>query len=261
MIKLLIASGSVKAYSGTEREVIYTRLENCQHCSGSGCAPGKSPGRCAKCNGTGTVSFAQGFFAINTTCDRCRGTGQVIDYPCPRCHGRGRVEKKRKVKVKVPAGIDTGMYLQLTGEGEAPAAGNGPQGDLYIEVSVREHKFFKRDGRNIYLEIPISMSQAVLGDDLNVPTLNGNKKLNIPSGTQTHTVLKIKNAGMQSSYGGRGDQFVRVLVKTPKGISGEEKSLYQNLEKLEKDREENNSKSFLEKVHESIKRVKKDVFG
>ena len=255
-----------EAFKGAEKEVSLLRLEVCKDCDGSGAFPGSHPRICPHCRGTGQVRYSQGFFSISTTCEACNGEGRVIDHPCDVCKGQGRNEEKIKIKVKIPAGIDNGMALRLTGEGEA-GPNNGPRGDLYIIIYVKEHKIFKREGEDLYCEIPISFVQAALGDEITIPTLIEKEKLIIPPGTQTHHLFTIKNAGMPKDTRGisKGNLYVRVIVEVPQKLTEQQKEILREFAETSKGKMPSEPKSFFEKVKSSVKesyeQIKKDVVG
>ena len=228
---------------GVEKEIEIEKLENCSHCQATGCEPGTSPENCTQCGGTGQISRTQGFFSIRTTCPRCRGEGRTIPSPCPECRGTGRVERLKKVSLKIPAGVDTGSRLRLTGEGESGRRGGFP-GDLYVYITVKPHEFFRRRNSDIVCQVPISFVQAALGADIQVPTLNGEKKLHIPKGTQPGEVFRFKKEGIPSLRGhGRGDQIIQVLVKTPTGLSKKQEALLKEFAKLESNKLTNKIKN------------------
>jgi len=218
---------------GVETEIEIEKLETCHTCEATGCEPGTYPEDCRYCGGTGQVTRTQGFFSIRTTCPHCRGQGRAITHPCAECRGTGRVRRRKKVSVKMPAGVDTGSRLRLTGEGESGIQG-GPPGDLYIYVRVEPHEFFRRNNSDVICQIPISFVQAALGDEIGVPTLNGEKKLHIPKGTQPGDVFRFKGEGIPSLRGyGRGDQIIEVLVKTPTGLTKKQQALLKEFARLE----------------------------
>ncbi len=225
-----------EAFEGREEEITFQRLESCETCGGTGCAEGSKPSTCRKCRGQGTVRMARGFFAIETTCDACGGTGQIIEDPCTSCRGKGRIPKKVTVKFKVPAGVDNGMSLRIRGEGEAPPPG-GERGDLLIRFELKEHKEFVRENSDVYYEKKISFCMAALGVELEIPTLHGAETLKIPAGTQTHHVFKLSGKGMPVSPDSRhyGDQYVRVVVEIPKKLTSRQREL---LEEFMKERGE-----------------------
>ncbi len=218
---------------GVETEIEIDKLESCSSCEATGCEPGTSPENCRYCGGTGQIARTQGFFSIRTTCPQCRGQGRSILHPCQECRGAGQIEKKKKVSVKMPAGVDEGSRLRLTGEGEAGTRG-GPPGDLYIFVHVKPHEFFKRNDNDVVCQIPISFVDASLGADISVPTLAGEKQLDIPKGTQPGDVFRFRREGIPSLSGhGRGDQIIQVLVKTPTGLNKKQEALLQEFASLE----------------------------
>jgi molecular chaperone DnaJ len=214
---------------GAETAIQIPREEGCETCGGSGAARGSAPTTCAQCRGQGQVRFQQGFFTVARTCPQCRGTGHVIKNPCHTCRGSGRISRERKITVKVPAGIATGQQLRLQGEGEAGSAG-GPPGHLYVVVHVREHEFFRRDGLNLFCEIPVHFTTLALGGEVQVPTLDGVENVKVHEGTQTGTSLRLRGKGMPDVGGGaRGDLFATVQVQTPKKLSKEQRHLLEQL--------------------------------
>ena len=225
--------GFTEAAFGAETQVQIARAEGCTACKGSGAAPGTTATTCAACRGGGQVTFQQGFFSVARTCGKCRGTGKVVATPCETCHGHGQVELERKLQIKVPAGVDTGSQLRITGEGEGGLAG-GPPGDLYVVVRVEDHPFFKRDGASLYCEVPVNVAQAALGATLDIPTLDGaTTRLSIPEGTQTGASFRIRQQGIPNlGTRGRGDLHVAVRVVTPTRLSGEQKKLIEQLGKV-----------------------------
>lgn len=230
---------------GTEKVIGIEKAETCPTCDGSACEPGTGPETCGQCRGTGQISRTQGFFTMRTTCPLCRGMGQTITNPCSNCRGMGRVVVNRKVNIKIPAGVDNGSRLRLTGEGEAGGNG-GPPGDLYVFLHVSEHEFFIRDETDVICKLQISFVQAALGDKITIPTLNGNTKLNIPKGTQPGDVLRLQDEGIPSLRGGRrGDQIVKIEIKTPTSLNKKQISLLKDFDKLESNKLTNRLKSFL----------------
>jgi molecular chaperone DnaJ len=216
---------------GAEPTIQIPRQEPCDTCRGSGAAAGTSPAVCSMCRGQGQVRRQQGFFAIAVTCPQCRGAGRTIAKPCPACHGAGRVTHERKIKVKIPPGIAAGQQLRMQGEGEGGAAG-GPAGHLYVVVHVKEHEFFRRDGNNLFCEVPVNFTTLALGGEIVVPTLDGTENLKLPEGTQTGTTLRLRSKGMPDVNGrGKGDLFVTVQVQTPKKLSKEQRHLLAQLAK------------------------------
>lgn len=230
-----------EAALGCEKKVSIARTENCQNCQGTGSQAGSQPSRCPNCNGSGQVRRVHqsifGRFAQTATCPQCRGEGQIITDPCPRCKGSGKERHKRKIKVKVPAGVDNGSQIRLKGEGEAGTRG-GAAGDLYIAIAVKEHEFFSRYRDDLLYELPVNFAQAALGTEVEVPTLDGNTKLKIPAGSQTGEVFKLKGKGVAHLRGGgHGDLLVTLFVATPDSLSGQQKKL---LEELEESLSQNN---------------------
>ncbi len=220
-----------QAVFGDDVEVSYSMLSECESCHGSGARTGSEPQTCPSCRGHGQVRMSQGMFSIQQTCPRCRGTGQQIVDPCDECSGQGRINKRRTLSVKVPAGVDTGDRIRLSGEGEAGRNG-GPAGDLYVEVRVRAHEIFRRDGAHLHCEIPISMATALLGDTAEVPTLAGEVSLKIPAGTQSGKVFRLRGKGASPVRGGpAGDLFCKVKLETPVNLTDEQQELVRQLEK------------------------------
>jgi molecular chaperone DnaJ len=221
-----------EAAFGTETQIRIPRAEACPECSGSGAAAGTKPTTCPTCRGAGQVTFQQGFFSVARTCSHCRGAGRIVAEPCKKCDGAGHVAAERTLQIKIPPGVDSGSQLRIGGEGEAGALG-GPPGDLYVVLRVAEHEFFKRDGTNLFCEMPVSVPQAALGATLEVPTLGGGKtRLAVPEGTQSGTVLRVKGQGIPALGGrGRGDLHVLVRVVVPKHLSSEQRRLFEQLAK------------------------------
>ena len=219
-----------QAVFGHSVEIEIPRLIECESCHGSGAAKGSQPATCDSCGGTGQVRISQGFFQLQQTCPRCRGAGTIIRNPCDTCLGQGRVRRTRKLAVKVPAGVDNGDRVRLAGEGEAGRNG-GPPGDLYVEVHVREHPIFERDGEHLSCEVPVSFATAALGGTVAVPTLAGDVLLKIPAETQSGRVFRLRDKGVKPVRGGaRGDLFCRVAVETPVRLSAEQRELVRQLE-------------------------------
>jgi len=230
---------------GIEKEIEVEKTAACAACSGSGCAPGTSPDNCSHCGGTGKATQSQGFFTIQTTCPYCRGQGQSIPDPCPECRGGKRVMVKKKVSLKIPAGVDNGSRLRLTSEGEESING-GPAGDLYVFISIKPHKYFIRRDTNVICTIPISFVQAALGDKISMPMLKGEKTLTIPKGTQYGDVFKFPGEGIPSLRGRhRGDLIVQVEVKTPKKLSKKQEELLKEFSSMESKKLSNKLKNLL----------------
>jgi molecular chaperone DnaJ len=214
-----------QAVFGYTTEVEIPRLMECETCHGSGAAKGHSPVTCDQCQGSGQMRISQGFFQLQQPCNRCRGTGRIVRNPCDTCLGQGRVRRTRKLSVKVPAGVSTGDRIRLGGEGEAGRNG-GPPGDLYIEMNVKPHDIFERDGDDLSCEVPVSFATAVLGGSVKVPTLEGDVSIKIPAETQSGRVFRLRDKGVKPVRGGdRGDLFCRVVVETPVNLSAEQRDL------------------------------------
>ena len=226
-IRASVSVSFTEAAFGCEKSVTLERGEQCPTCKGNGCAPGTTPEICPDCHGTGTVQTRRqtpmGVFASNGPCRKCGGTGRLIHQPCPDCRGTGAVRKRKTIKVNIPAGIDHGQTISLRGQGNAGRNG-GPAGDLLITVMVQPHELFRRDGVDVFCEAPITFAQAVLGAELEIPTIDGKVKYSIPEGTQTGTVFRLKGKGIPVLNGrGRGDQYVTVTIETPRNLNKEQK--------------------------------------
>ena len=226
-IRASVSVSFTEAAFGCEKSVTLERSEQCPTCKGNGCAPGTTPEICPDCHGTGTVQTRRqtpmGVFASNGPCRKCGGTGRLIHQPCPNCRGTGAVRKRKTIKVNIPAGIDHGQTISLRGQGNAGKNG-GPAGDLLITVMVQPHELFHRDGVDVFCEAPITFAQAVLGAELEIPTIDGKVKYSIPEGTQTGTVFRLKGKGIPVLNGrGRGDQYVTVTIETPRNLNKEQK--------------------------------------
>ncbi|MCB0321634.1 MAG: molecular chaperone DnaJ, partial [Bdellovibrionales bacterium] len=239
-----------EAIFGTEKEISISRPTLCGGCSGEGTAPGTSRERCAQCDGQGQVAMQQGFFTIARTCPVCQGVGQIIRTPCSTCNGSGKELKDAKIKVKVPAGIDHGQRLKLRGEGEA-GSGGGPDGDLYVQIVVKDHPVFVREDSDLFCDVPINYASAVLGTEIEVPTLEGKVSLKIPAGTPSGKVFRMRSKGVPvlgSSQ--RGDLHVRVAVHVPTRISHEQREILEKLRSLDGDIPTQDEKGFFEKMKE-----------
>jgi molecular chaperone DnaJ len=225
-----VSMAFLDACLGKELDIEFDRPELCQSCSGTGGKDGARPSRCTTCQGRGQVLRTQGFLTVGTTCPKCRGEGLIITTPCPTCQGEGRVMAKRHVHVKIPAGVDNGSRLRLQGEGGEGGHG-GPPGDLYVFIQVEPHEFFQREDNNIICEIPLSFVQVALGADINVPTLDGKRTLTVPPGTQSGEVFMLRGEGIRNLRGyGRGDQYVRVVVRTPTNLTPRQEELLREFE-------------------------------
>ncbi|AVQ88310.1 MULTISPECIES: molecular chaperone DnaJ [Plesiomonas] len=219
-----------EAVRGVTKEIKVPTMVACDVCDGSGAKAGTKATTCPTCHGAGQVQMRQGFFAVQQTCPTCHGRGQIIQDPCNKCHGEGRVQKTKTLSVKIPAGVDTGDRIRLSGEGEAGEFG-APAGDLYVQVHVKDHPIFKREDNNLYCEVPISFTMAALGGEVEVPTLDGRVNLKIPAETQTGRMFRMRGKGVKSVRGGAvGDLMCRVVVETPVKLSERQKELLKELE-------------------------------
>jgi len=242
-----------QAVFGHQTTVNIRRHEACEACKGSGAAPGRGPTTCGTCHGRGQVRYQQSFFAISRPCPTCQGAGTVITDPCAKCKGEGRVLRDKTVEVKVPAGVEDGTRIRYSEQGEAGANG-GPPGDLYIVLHVKEHAFFDRQGQDLYCTVPISFSQAALGAQIKVPTLEGEHALKIPEGTQTGQTFRLKGKGVPSLNGrGRGDLYVEVKIQTPKKLNKKQRELLQQLDEITEIENRPEHRALFDKV--------KDLFG
>jgi molecular chaperone DnaJ len=235
---------------GVEKTIEFTRQDTCPDCSGSGVAQGRSPSRCTVCGGSGQVQRAGlgGFFQMVSTCPQCHGTGQIITDPCRKCGGKGLIPKKRTLNVKIPAGVHEGQAIRVAGEGE-PGQNNGPRGDLYCYVRIKAHPFFMRDGSNLVVTVPLSFTQLALGTTIDVPTLEGTRKLRIPPGTQHGTILRIRGQGLPDIRTGRkGDLLVKTAVEIPKRLTPQQEALLREYAKTEELEVNSESKSFFERI-------------
>ena len=234
--------------NGAEKTIDFTRQDICPDCNGSGSTKGSRPGRCPQCGGSGQLSRGGGFFQMVSTCPRCGGSGQVITNPCKKCKGTGRVPKRREVSIKIPAGVHEGQAVKVSGEGE-PGRGGGPRGDLFCYVRVKPHQFLQRDGNNLVAVVPISFTQAALGVDIDVPTLDGTRQLKIPAGSQYGNIFRIKGQGLPNMRTGRkGDQLVQITIETPKKLNTRQQELLREFAKTENKSVCPESKGFFEKM-------------
>lgn len=244
-----------EAAAGVTTKIKLPRHEFCESCNGTGAKKGTGVVTCQNCGGRGQLAYQQGFFTITRTCPACLGAGQIVRERCPDCRGQGRIEREKTIELRIPPGVDTGTRMRVAGEGEASPNG-GPPGDLYVVLEVKEHAFFERRGADLYCTIPISVIQAALGDELQVPGLNGDEKLKIPEGTQSGAVFRIKGKGLPDPHGGgRGELYYHVCVLTPTRLTREQRKLLEQLSttlKVENKPAERNS-SIFDKV--------KDIFG
>lgn len=239
-----------EAAFGVEKEIQITRSCQCETCSGTGAKKGSGPVTCETCHGHGEIRRQQGFFTIAQPCPRCHGSGQMIKDPCETCSGRGRNKKREKLSVKVPAGIDEGQRLKLSGQGDSGSNG-GPAGDLYVMIHLQEHEFFKREEYDVLCEVPISFSQAALGSEIEVPTLGGRVSMKIPEGTQSGQKMKLRNKGITKLGGyGFGDQIITIHVETPTKLSKEQKEIFKQMQELEQNSSNPMTKGFFDRVKE-----------
>ncbi|KXG43169.1 molecular chaperone DnaJ [Tepidibacillus infernus] len=245
-----------EAVFGKETDITIPREEQCDTCHGTGAKPGTKIETCSVCKGTGQQEVVQntpfGRIVNRRVCNACHGQGKIITEKCTDCHGSGRVKKRKTIHVKVPAGVDDGSQLRVSGEGE-PGVNGGPSGDLFIVLHVKAHDFFERDGDDIYCEVPITFTQAALGDEIEVPTLDGRVKLKIPEGTQTGTNFRLRGKGVpRLRYSGRGDQHVKVVVVTPTKLTTEQKDLLRQLGNLSGEETHEQQKSFFERMKKAF---------
>ena len=250
-IRASVSISFTEATFGCEKSVTIERSEQCPTCKGSGCAPGTTPEICPDCHGSGTVQTRRqtpmGVFASNGPCRKCGGTGRLIHQPCSDCRGSGAVRKRRTIKVNIPAGIDHGQTISLRGQGGAGKNG-GPAGDLLITVMVQPHEIFRRDGVDVFCEAPITFTQAALGAELEIPTIDGKVKYSIPEGTQTGTVFRLKGKGVPVLNGrGRGDQYVTVVIETPRSLNKEQKEALRRFSETLGENNYEKRKSFFKK--------------
>jgi molecular chaperone DnaJ len=225
-----------EAFSGKTAQIRVPSSVTCEMCQGKGAKPGSSPKTCPTCQGSGAVRQSSGFFTVERTCQTCQGRGQVISDPCSNCHGAGRITKERTLSVNIPAGVEDGTRIRLAGEGEAGLRG-GPAGDLYIFLSIKPHEFFQRDGADLFCRVPISMTVAALGGEIEVPTIEGKKaRVAIPEGTQAGKQFRLRGKGMPVLRSGQsGDMYIQVSVETPVNLSRRQKDLLREFERDAKD--------------------------
>ncbi len=246
-----------EAVFGKETDITIPRTETCDTCHGSGAKPGTKPHTCSVCHGTGQQEVVQntpfGRMVNRRACSNCNGTGKIIKDRCGTCAGSGKVKKQRKIHVRIPAGVDDGAQLRMTGEGEGGLRG-GPAGDLYIVIRVKPHDFFGREGDDIYCEVPLTFAQAALGDEIEIPTLTEKVRLKIPAGTQTGTFFRLKGKGVPRLRGmGQGDQHVKVVVVTPSKLSEEQKELLRQFASLEGEETHEQEQSFFDRVKKAFR--------
>lgn len=238
-----------EAARGVQKEALITKYKNCTDCNGSGASSPNAIKRCTNCGGSGQVHQSRGFFSMSATCSVCHGNGQVITDRCKTCQGAGRLKEKQKVTIDIPAGIDSGMTIKMSGHGDAGEAGS-PPGDLYVEVTVHGHDVFERHGDDVLIDLPVSFHEAALGCKKEIPTLlSGNMRITIPEGTQTGKTLRVRKEGFPNVHGqGKGDLLVHVTVETPTNLSDKQKELLKEFGELETPKNNPKKKSFLDKV-------------
>jgi len=237
-----------EAAAGCLKKVSLTRHDRCRTCQGSGAKPGSEPQVCGRCRGHGQVVQATGILRVQTTCPQCRGNGKVITTPCTDCDGSGAIPKEVLLEVQIPGGVDDGMRVRLSEEGQ-PSPDGGPRGDAYCFIRVRQHKIFKREGSDLIVQVPLSYSQAVLGTAIEIPTLNGKREIDIPRGTQSGEVFQLRGQGMPDPRSGmRGDLLVQTYVEIPKKVNAQQEELLRQLAELEDEHVTPHRKSFLERV-------------
>lgn len=227
-----------EAVQGTETEIRIPTQTHCERCDGTGAKAGSKPRTCSTCGGMGQVRMQQGFFSIQQTCPTCRGAGEIVDDPCPACRGKGRIQTEKTLSVSIPAGVDTGDRIRLSGEGEMGERGS-PPGDLYVEIRVKPHSIFERDGSNLICDVPVDIATAALGGEVEVPTLDGRTRLKVPAGTQSERVFRLRGKGVKPVRGGKpGDVLCRVRIETPVHLTPRQKELLEEFrETLEEDEE------------------------
>ena len=237
-----------EAAKGCTKEVRLTRHSRCGTCGGSGATPGSEPQACSRCGGMGQVVQATGILRVQTTCPQCRGNGKIITNPCRTCDGGGAVPHEVVLEVQIPPGVDDGMQVRLSGEGQ-PSPNNGPSGDAYCLIHIRPHKIFKRDGHDLIVQLPLSYCQAVLGTEIEIPTLNGRKSIEIPPGTQSGEIFRMRGQGMPDPRSRmRGDLLVQTFVEIPKKVNAAQEDLLRKLAALEDEHVTPHRKSFLDRV-------------
>jgi molecular chaperone DnaJ len=257
-LELRLEVDLLEAARGCKKTVNIPREENCPDCSGSGCRRGTQPAPCRRCGGSGVTLTSQGFFRIQTTCRGCGGRGVIITDPCPTCHGHGRIKAKRTLDLDIPAGVYTGARLVLRGEGEAGAPG-APRGDLIVLVGVREHSIFKREGDHLICQVPVTISQAALGGEIEVPTLDGPMPYELKRGLQSGDVVHIPGKGMPNVRTGRqGDLLVVVVVETPRSLTKRQEELFRELAEIDQKHVSAQRKSFFEKLRTFFSGTEKD---
>ena len=245
-----------EAFSGIQKKITIPSSVNCNDCNGTGASGGAEPTTCPTCSGMGKVRAQQGFFTVERGCPTCSGMGQIIKNPCQKCKGSGQEEKERSLSVNIPSGVETGTRIRLSGEGEAGVRG-GPSGDLYIFTEIAEHKIFERDGKNLYCRIPVSMTTAAIGGEIEAPTIDGGRsRVKIPNGSQSGRQMRLRSKGMPALRGsGNGDLFIELAVETPVNLTSEQKDLLKQFEALSVDNNPH-SKNFFSSVKSFLESVK-----
>ena len=234
-----------EAVFGTEKVITFPKLQKCGECSGTGSEPGKQPEVCSTCKGSGQIRYQQGFFSVSKSCGKCSGTGRHITNPCRKCRGHGAIQEQKTVNLKIPAGVDAGSRLKIVGEGE-PGLNGGPSGDLYVILDVQEHEIFKREGTDLFCDFPISFTNAALGAEIEVPTLDGSTKLKIPAGTQSGKIFTLKGKGApRIGSQQRGSQLIRISIEVPKKLSQRQKELLEEFAAISTD---DSNKTFKDKL-------------
>lgn len=256
-INVTLGLSFMEAAKGCKQQIQVQRLEKCDVCGGSGAKSGTTAETCTECGGTGQVKVSQrtpiGVIQTTRTCSKCSGKGKVIKEPCPDCRGMGRVRHTRTLEVSIPAGIDDGQTFVLRGQGDQGVNG-GPSGDVNIMVTLRPDTLFERDGFDVWCDIPITFSQAVLGDEITVPTIDGKVKYTVPEGTQSGTVFRLRNKGIQYVNGrGRGDQYVKVNIEVPRNLTGKQKEALRKFEELSTEKNYEKRRSFFDKLKDAMK--------
>jgi molecular chaperone DnaJ len=245
-----------EAARGKDTQIRIPSWDSCETCHGSGAKPGTSPKTCSTCNGSGTVHMRQGFFSIQQTCPHCRGTGKIIPEPCTTCNGAGKIKKQKTLEVKIPAGINEGMRIRSAGNGE-PGANGGPSGDLYIEIRVKQHEIFERDGDDLHCTVPVGLTTVALGGSIDVPTLSGHAEIDLPEGTQHGKTFRLRGKGIKgirSSY--PGDLYAHIAVETPVKITEHQRKLLKELDESFRkggERHSPNEKSWADRVKDLFK--------
>ena len=243
----------IDAMLGVDKKINISRYENCEECSGSGCAAGSGKKRCTRCGGTGAINITQGFFSVRQQCPNCSGTGEIIEKPCPKCHGNGRQKVSAPLQIHIPAGVDNDSQLRVPGKGNAGLRG-GQHGNLYVIIHVRPSDVFEREDNDLLCEVPVPFHIAVAGGEVDVPTITGKTTIRVPAGTQSDTILRLKGKGAPSVRGtGRGDLHIRILVETPVGLSKEQLELLEKFNASLSEKNNRRQKEFAERAKQFLK--------